>query len=39
MLEPIQLCENGPAFSFIVFGVMKWGDGDINWIPGKCCVE
>ena len=25
MLEPIQLCENGPAFSRIVFGVMKWG--------------
>ncbi len=26
MLQPTQLSDNGPTFSRIVFGVMKWGD-------------
>ncbi|MEM9990294.1 MAG: aldo/keto reductase [Bacteroidota bacterium] len=35
MLKPVKIAENGPTFSRIVFGVMKWGIWGWDYKPAQ----
>ena len=35
MLNPVKIAENGPTFSRIIFGVMKWGVWGWNYQPAQ----